>query len=205
MRIVSILAAVVLVALTALALVPEVSAYQRELSVAAVAVAVVVLLTLLATRSGNVETSAPAAAPAAPAPAAFPEVANRADAEVVSFLATFQERGRLVDFLMDDITPYADAQVGAAARVVHEGCKAALVEHFGIRPVREEREGARVEVPAGFAADDYRLTGVISGEAPFTGTLVHRGWRAEWVKLPRALRAADDRLPTIAPAEVDLK
>lgn len=205
MRIVSILAAVVLVALTALALVPEVSAYQRELSVAAVAVAVVVLLTLLATRSGNVETSAPAAAPAAPAPAVFPEVANRADAEVVSFLATFQERGRLVDFLMDDITPYADAQVGAAARVVHEGCKAALVEHFGIRPVREEREGARVEVPAGFAADDYRLTGVISGEAPFTGTLVHRGWRAEWVKLPRALRAADDRLPTIAPAEVDLK
>ncbi len=205
MRIVSILAAVVLVALTALALVPEVSAFQKELSVAAVAVAVVVLLTLLATRSGNVETSAPGAAPAAPEPAAFPEVTNRADAEVVSFLATFQERGRLVDFLMDDITPYADAQVGAAARVVHEGCKAALVEHFGIRPVREEREGARVEVPAGFAADDYRLTGVISGEAPFTGTLVHRGWRAEWVKLPRALRAADDRLPTIAPAEVDLK
>ena len=207
MRIVSILAAVVLVALTALALVPEVSAYHWELSVAAVAVAVVVLLTLLATLSGNVETSAQAeaAAPAAPEPAAFPEVTNRADAEVVSFLATFQERGRLLDFLMDDITPYADAQVGAAARVVHEGCKAALVEHFGIRPVREEREGARVEVPAGFAADEYRLTGVISGEAPFTGTLVHRGWRAEWVKLPRALRAADDRLPTIAPAEVDLK
>jgi len=205
MRIVSILAAVVLVALTALALVPEVSAYHWELSVAAVAVAVVVLLTLLATRSGTAETSARPTAPAAPEPVVFPEVANRADAEVVSFLATFQERGRLVDFLMDDITPYADAQVGAAARVVHEGCKAALAEHFGIRPVREEREGARVEVPAGFAADDYRLTGAISGEAPFTGTLVHRGWRAEWVKLPRALKAADDRLPTIAPAEVDLK
>ena len=27
--------------------------------------------------------------------------------------------------------------------------------------------------------------GKISGEAPFTGTLIHHGWRVEWVKLPR--------------------
>ena len=42
-------------------------------------------------------------------------------------------------------------------------------------------------------------------EAPFTGTLVHHGWRAEWVKLPRLLRASADRLPTIAPAEVEVR
>jgi hypothetical protein len=31
-----------------------------------------------------------------------------------------------VDFLMEDVTTYDDAQVGAAARVVHEGCQSAL-------------------------------------------------------------------------------
>jgi hypothetical protein len=106
---------------------------------------------------------------------------------------------------MDDITPYPDAQVGAAARVVHEGCRAALTEHLSIRPVRDEKEGSTVEVPAGHAADEYRLVGRIAGEAPFTGVLVHRGWKVEEVRLPRLLRRDDDRLPTIAPAEVELK
>jgi hypothetical protein len=203
MRVFSILAAIVLVALTALMLVPAASAYHMELSIASVAVAAILLLSLLAIGSGKAEPSRDTAAAAEPT--AMPEVSNRADAEVVSFLATFQERGRLIDFLMDDITPYADSQVGAAARVVHEGCRAALIEHFGIRPVRDESEGTRVDVPPGFAADEYRLIGSISGEAPFAGTLIHRGWRAEWVKLPRALRPESDRLPAIAPAEVELK
>jgi hypothetical protein len=203
MRVFSILAAIVLVVLTGLTLVPAASMYHMELSVASVAVAAVLLLSLLVTRGGKAEPSRETTA--STEPIALPEVANRADAEVVSFLATFQERGRLIDFLMDDISPYADAQVGAAARVVHEGCRAALIEHFGIRPLRDEREGTRVDVPSGFAADEYRLIGSISGQAPFSGTLIHRGWRAEWVKLPRALRPESDRLPTIAPAEVELK
>ena len=108
----------------------------------------------------------------------------------VNFLAIFQEKGRLVDFLMDDIAGYSDAQVGAAGRVLHEGCRAALLEHFGIRPIREEGEGSKITVPAQYAPDDYRLVGRISGEPPFTGTLVHHGWKAEWVKLPRL---GDDR------------
>ena len=74
----------------------------------------------------------------------------QADAEIVSFLAMLQARGRLVDFLMDDINTYDDAQVGAAARVVHAGCKAALLEHFRISPVRAESEGATVQVAAGY-------------------------------------------------------
>jgi hypothetical protein len=105
---------------------------------------------------------------------------------------------------MDDITTYEDAQVGAAARVVHEGCKAALQEHFRIRPVREESEGSSVTIDVGYPADEYRLIGKITGAAPFSGTLVHRGWKTESVKLPRIVRV-DERLPTIAPAEVELK
>jgi hypothetical protein len=134
-----------------------------------------------------------------------PAAADQAEAEIISFLAILQERGRLVDFLMEDITTYDDAQVGAAARVVHEGCRAALHEHFKIRTVREENEGASVTIPVGYAADEYRMIGNIRGAGPFSGTLVHRGWKTEWVKLPRILRVNADRLPTIAPAEVELK
>ena len=130
---------------------------------------------------------------------------NRADAEVVSLLAILQQKGRLIDFLMDDITAYDDAQVGAAARIIHQGCKAALQEHFKISPIRREAEGSIVEVAPGYAADEYRLIGKIRGEAPFSGTLVHRGWKAESVELPRILRISADRLPTIAPAEVQLR
>ena len=116
-----------------------------------------------------------------------------------------QEKGRLVDFLMDDINAYGDAQVGAAARVVHAGCKGVLQDHFSIAPVRTEPEGSTVQVPAGYSADEYRLVGKIAGSAPFSGVLVHRGWKTDSVKLPQLLRGAADRLPAIAPAEVEVK
>jgi len=192
-----------LLALAAAALVPDAAlapyaeAAHAVLGPAIAATAAVLFLAILANRPKIAAAANDAAAPVAP-------TANQADAEVVNFLAMLQDKGRLVDFLMDDVGGYGDAQVGAAARVLHAGCKAVLLEHFGVRPVREENEGSKVSVPTGYAADDYRLVGRISGEAPFSGTLVHHGWRAEWVKLPRLLRAGDGRLPTIAPAEVEL-
>jgi hypothetical protein len=166
-----------------------------------VALAAVLLLIIFLSGSARRETGPPRAAKPMPVPA--PD--NQAEAEIVSFLATLQERGRLVDFLMEDVTTYDDAQVGAAARVVHDGCRAALHEHFNIRSVRQENEGSSVTIPVGYAADEYRLIGNIRGAGPFSGTLVHRGWKTEWVKLPRILRVNPDRLPTIAPAEVELK
>lgn len=128
-----------------------------------------------------------------------------ADAHIVHFLSMLQGKGRLVDFLMDDINAYSDAQVGAAARVIHAGCKSVLQDHFEISPVRTEREGSTVQVPAGYSADEYRLVGRIAGAAPFSGVLVHPGWKTDVVKLPQLLRDASDRLPVIAPAEVDVK
>ena len=196
--------AVILLALSALALAPGVvpTPYADILPKVIAGVAVLLLIAILADRS-KAESAGPAAKATAPVAAA--PLANQADSEVVNFLAILQERGRFVDFLMDDITPYSDAQVGAAGRVLHEGCKTVLLEHFGIRPMRDEGEGSKITIPTGYAPDDYRLVGKISGEAPFTGTLVHHGWRVEWVKLPRLLRASADRLPAIAPAEVELR
>jgi hypothetical protein len=201
MRAVSIIAVLLLLAANALALLPAASAFQPYLSGGALALGLVVLVAILARSGPKGDTGHAVAEAARP----VPTHASQAEAEIVSFLATLQERGRLVDFLMDDINAYDDAQIGAAARVVHAGCKAALQEHFRIRPVRQESEGSTVQVAAGYPADEYRLLGRISGQAPFSGVLVHRGWKTDAVKLPRILRSSADRLPAIAPAEVELK
>jgi hypothetical protein len=203
MRTVSIICCIALLALNVLSLFPAASLFHLYFSGASLAVALVLLVVTLVTRSDGPEPEPSQAEAAKPMP--VPVAGNQAEAEIVSFLATLQQRGRLVDFLMEDITTYNDAQVGAAARVVHEGCKAALREHFRIRPLREESEGSPVTVAIGYAADEYRLIGKISGAGPFSGTLVHRGWQTDSVKLPRIVRVKAERLPTIAPAEVELK
>lgn len=197
------LAVLLVAALSAATLVPGTEPYRLYISAATLALSVLALLGLLVQQPRAAPAPKPEAVPVQPAPP--PPEPARPEPEIVSFLAILQEKGRLVDFLMDDINAYSDAQVGAAARVVHAGCKSVLQEHFSIRPVREEPEGASVQVPAGYAADEYRLVGKVAGQAPFTGVLVHRGWRTERVKLPRLLHAADGRLPAVAPAEVELK
>ncbi len=210
MRAISILATIGVLILASLTFVPEASAYHAMLTIAALVCAALALVTIIATRgqpsAGNA-TAGSEQRPAAEAPRPLDpaQFANQADAEVINFLAAMQQRGRLVDFLMDDIAAYSDVQVGAAARVVHDGCRAVLREHLTIRPVREETEGSAVEVGEGFAVDEYRLVGAVGGKPPFSGTLVHRGWRVDKVSLPRLLRRDEDRLPTIAPAEVELK
>lgn len=207
MRAIAIIATIAVLILVSLTFLPEAAAYARIMLYAAIASAALALIAMLAAgkkRPSDAEAEARPQAEA-PRPTVQPAADNQADAEVVNFLSSLQQKGRLLDFLMDDIAGYSDAQVGAAARVVHDGCKAVLKEHLTIRPVREEQEGATIEVPAGHAADEYRLVGRIVGEAPFTGVLIHRGWKVEAVSLPRLLRRDDERLPTIAPAEVELK
>ena len=209
MRSLSVILAVLLLALACLALAPDTlpAPYADQArALLPTAIAGLALLLLIALVAERPKTPAPAQTAPEPAqlPATKPAEA-KADAEVVNLLSIFQEKGRLVDFLMDDIAGYSDAQVGAAGRVLHEGCKAALLEHFGIAPIRSEGEGSKITVPPQHAADDYRLVGKISGEPPFTGTLIHHGWRAEWVKLPRLVTTHADRLPAIAPAEVEVR
>lgn len=107
-----------------------------------------------------------------------------------------------MDFLEEDVSAFSDAEVGTAARVVHEGCRKALREHFTLEPVRSEPEGERVTVQAGFDASEIRLTGNVVGEPPFTGTLQHRGWRVREAHLPKL--AAEHDPHVVAPAELEL-
>ncbi|HUB15282.1 MAG TPA: DUF2760 domain-containing protein [Acetobacteraceae bacterium] len=203
MRVTAIVAVLLLAAVNVAGLLPAAATVRPYLPAVSVALAIVALALLLLQLRPKAAPPGPAVEPARPA--APPAKASRADAEIVAFLAMLQEKGRLVDFLMDDINAYNDSQVGAAARVVHAGCSRVLKEHFAVQPVRTEPEGSTITVPAGFSATEYRLVGRISGQAPFSGVLVHRGWRTAAVQLPRLLAGAESALPAIAPAEVELK
>jgi hypothetical protein len=203
MRVLLIVAVLLLVAVSGAVFLPAAEPFRLYLSEATLALAVLTAVAAFLQPRQTAPSRKPATEPARPTP---PQIeGNRADAEIVRFLALLQEKGRLVDFLMDDINPYSDAQVGAAARVVHAGCKAVLQEHFKVNPVRTEQEGSTVQVPSGYLADEYRLVGRIAGSPPFSGVLVHRGWKTDMVKLPQLLRGASDPLPAIAPAEVEVK
>ena len=129
-------------------------------------------------------------------------VEKRVDTSAQQLLGLLQREARFVDFVQEDVVAYTDAEVGAAARVVHEGCRKVLGAHFSIAPVRNEPEGSRVTLAAGFDATAVRLTGNVVGQAPFTGTLGHRGWRVTEARLPQL---TDDKAAAIlAQAEVEL-
>lgn len=146
-----------------------------------------------------VPTPAPAPAPVAPTPT--PLRVNTPES-ALQLLTLLQREARLIDFANENLASYADADIGAAARVVHEGCARVLKEHFTIAPVRSEAEGSRVTLEEGFDAASVRLTGNVVGKAPFKGTLSHRGWRATDVRLPQLAKEHDASV--IAPAEVEL-
>lgn len=195
------IAAALLVVLNGLLLIPAMSAYALPIAALALVLAIAVLaLSFLRPKEAPAPPPAPVAAKPPPPP---PE--SQAEAEIVAFIGLLQEKGRLVDFLMDDVAVYDDSRVGAAARVVHYGCREVLHEHFKVTPISSAEEGSQVTVPEGYAADEYRLMGKITGNPPFKGVLLHKGWKTESVKLPRIIKTGEKRLPSIAPALVEVK
>jgi hypothetical protein len=117
-------------------------------------------------------------------------------------LGLLQREGRLLDFLLEDIQTYPDAQVGAAVRDIHRQCQAALKEHLDLMPVLPQGEGATVDVPVGFDPSAVRLTGNVTGRPPFRGTLRHHGWRVKEIKLAVPPEGQDEFV--LMPAEVEL-
>src|SRR5262249_50872825 len=101
---------------------------------------------------------------------------------------------------------YEDAQIGAAVRSVHAGCKEALAEVAKLEPVLTDEEGADISVPPGFDARSIRLTGAVRGNPPFRGTLRHRGWRVQQLQMPPLqVDKADPKADSVlAPAEVEV-
>lgn len=120
----------------------------------------------------------------------------------LQLLGLLQHGGRFIDFIEEDITRFSDADIGAAVRVVHDGCRKALHDHMTTEPVRNEREGERVTLEAGFDASAIRLIGNVVGRPPFSGTLIHRGWRVKDITLPKLTEGHN--VTVLAPAEIEL-
>ena len=142
-----------------------------------------------------VPTSAPAVSPA-------PSLTESDPGSALQLLGLFQQEARLVDFLQESLDGASDDQVGAVARVVHEGGRKVLGQYFELQPIRQETEESQVTLAPGFDAAANRVTGNVSGEPPFTGILLHTGWRVTSSNLPKLAKSHDPSI--IAPAEVEL-
>ena len=154
--------------------------------------------------NGETSASATAAPPVAARPAEPVKPAKPARSDALNLLAALQREGRLVDFLMEPLDGYSDAQVGAAARDVHRNCAAVLRRMFALRPLTDQAEGSSMEVAEGFDAARIRLTGAVQGRGPFRGALRHHGWEAAQVTLPDWVGTAESQR-VVAPLELEVR
>ena len=118
-------------------------------------------------------------------------------------MSVLQTEGRLLDFLNEDLDQYEDGQIGAAARGVHDRCKQVLAKYVMLQPLSRQEEGDQVTVSGGFDPGAYRLSGNITGDPPFKGKLVHKGWRADRLNIPEFAFSGDPQI--IAPMEVTVE
>ena len=160
--------------------------------VAAPLVAGLLIALLALRRSGR--GVAPVEPPAPPAPS------PPSPAAALRLLGLLQQEARLVDFIEEDINGYSDEQVGATVRAIHSGCRKLLNEHVQLQRIFDAEDGSEMVVDKGFDPAAERLTGNVTGQPPFRGTLQHGGWRATKVSLPET--PVDPSI--IAPAEVEI-
>ncbi|WP_117234672.1 DUF2760 domain-containing protein [Vibrio maerlii] len=130
------------------------------------------------------------------------KLATASTDSAMQLLSIMQQEARLIDFLKEDLTAFSDEDVGAAARVIHTGGQKVLKDYVTLEHIRTEDEETRVAVEDGFNPQEVRLTGNVTGNAPFHGTLVHKGWKAMSMNLPKLAENYDASV--IAPAEVEL-
>ncbi len=139
-------------------------------------------------------------APAEPAPK--PQVpTGRSDA--LNLLAALQREARFLDFLQESLEGYPAEDIKAAVIDIHRDSRQVVERMFGIRPLIDQEEGSSIEVPAGFDAARFTLTGQVSGSAPYRGQLMHPGWQATRCEVPR-WTGSPEGSQVLAPAEVEV-
>jgi hypothetical protein len=146
------------------------------------------------------QTPAPQAS--VPRPKETERPASETFDRAVQMLALLQRDGRLIDFLVENISPYPDAQLGAAVRTIHESCRKVLEHYVKLEPILNSEENQPVIVQVGFDPASIKLLGNVTGTLPIRGVLRHKGWRVQEVNLP-PLPQSSGRM-VIAPAEVEL-
>ena len=134
------------------------------------------------------------------------QIQSLTETAVLQFLRQLQEKARLLDFAMADIHKLPDVKVGAAARVVQQGVKTVLSDYFDIHSIRNEDEGSIVSIPSDEQARlSLRILRDPSADSEAAaGRLVHRGWRAQTIRLPQSTPQAAEQAQILAPAEIQL-
>ncbi|MGF1571604.1 MAG: DUF2760 domain-containing protein [Sumerlaeia bacterium] len=133
-----------------------------------------------------------------------PETAFQGSREpAVQLLALLQKEGRLVDFLMENLEGFTDAEIGGAVRPIHGATKKLFQDRIKLVRIQDENEGTTISVPAGYDASRICITGNVSNEPPFSGIVRHKGWAVLELNLPTVPAGADPLV--VAPAEVDVR
>ncbi len=127
---------------------------------------------------------------------------SRTALDPLQLLTILQREGRLVDFLMEDLTGIPDAQIGGAAREVHVKCRKALDDHVTLEAVVETPEEASMTVASGYDPSAIRVVGNLGANPPYTGTVRHRGWRAKDIRLQPLPAGQNPKI--VAPAEIEV-
>ena len=161
--------------------------------------------TLSKLASGQKESpAAPASASVKPATQTEREkIKNKEKRLFVHLFSVLQREGRLLDFLQEDLSHYADDQIGAAVRNIHENCKKTIVHYLSPEPVMKQAEGETIEIAPGFDRHAVKLMGNVVGEPPFTGILRHRGWQLRSISIPELSDKENPNL--VAPAEIEIQ
>ena len=136
-----------------------------------------------------------------PAPTPAPSQATPSDG-ALQILSILQRDSRLIDFLMEDISSYADDQVGAAVRSLHDQSRDALNRYIQLAPVIDGVEGTFTRL-ASIDPSSVKLLGNVPPQPPPGGILRHKGWRCVKVDLPALQGKQDAKI--IAPAEVEIE
>ena len=126
-----------------------------------------------------------------------------ARSDAISLLAALQREARLLDIVNESLDDYSDTQVGAAARDVLRESGKVIERMFGLQPLTELADGSDLETPASFDPAGYRLTGNVTGEAPFRGTVAHHGWKATRCEIPQWSGKKASEL-IVAPIELEI-
>jgi hypothetical protein len=174
-------------------------------------VAVMILAAFIAVQSliglrGRKNVAPRTAEPPRPEPPKPTRMEQSQTGEALILLSLLQEKGRFLDYLMEDVTAFNDAQVAAASRVVHQGCAAVIKECLALAPAHSGKEGERITIEKSADRHQYRLLGKVLGAPPYSGVVVHRGWKTTKIALPRFTRSVDPAGQNIiSPVEVEVR
>jgi len=138
-----------------------------------------------------------------PAPVAAPVPQLKPSDGAVQILGILQRDGRLVDFLMEDLSGATDDQIGAAVRSLQEQCRDSIKRYVRLSPVIDGVEGSYTKIESNDPALVKLLGNVPASGKAQGGILRHKGWKADQVDLP-TLKASQTN-SVLAPAEIEIE